>query len=177
MAVTKYKQKMVKELSDKIKSAHHLFVTSFTQVKAKDLEGLRNRLRSSASRYFVVKSSLFKKALKEKGLDQLETSDFKGTLGIGIIGDDPVAPSKVFAEFAKDHETFLLQGGLLEGKPITKDLIKELASLPSREVLIAKAVGGIKSPINRFVYSLSGLLSKLVIALNEVAKKKSEGGK
>lgn len=177
MAVAKYKQKMVKELSDKIAKAQHLFVTSFTQVKAKELEGLRNRLRPSSSRYFIVKGSLFKKALKERGITQFDALEAKGTLGIGLIGDDPVSPSKAFTEFAKDHETFLLEGGILEGAPISKDSIKELAALPARSVLIAKAVGGIKSPLNRLVYSLSGLMSKLVIALDGVAKKKSEGGK
>lgn len=177
MAVSKYKEKMVKELEKKLDGANHLFVTSFTRVKAKELEGLRNRLQSSSSSYIVVKNSLFKKALEKKGIDKFGGIESKGTLGIGLIGSDPVGPSKAFVEFAKDHETFILEGGMLEGSFIAKESIRELAALPPKEVLIAKAVGGIKSPINRLVYSLNGLISKLAIALNEVVKKKSEGGK
>lgn len=177
MAVNKYKQKTVKELEKKLDGANHFFVTSFTHVKAKELEGLRNRLQSSSSSYVIVKNSLFRKALEKKGVDQFTGIEPKGTLGVGLIGTDPVAPSKAFVEFAKGHETFVLEGGMLDGKFITKESIRELASLPPKEVLLAKALGGMKSPINRLVYSLNGLISKFVIALNEVAKKKSEGGK
>jgi large subunit ribosomal protein L10 len=88
--------------------------------------------------------------------------------------DDAVAPARILSKFAKDHEKLSLKGGFMDGKLITVQDIKAMANLPSREVLLGKMLGSMKSPITGIVRVLAGPASKLVYALNAVAQAKGK---
>ena len=89
------------------------------------------------------------------------------------FSEDQVAPIKILSKFAKDHEFFKIKSGFIDGKVIDSKEVKSLAKLPSREVLIAQALGGLNAPIAGLANVLNGSIRGLVVALNAIAAKKS----
>ena len=165
---------MVKELEEVL---HHpcLFITQFSKLPVKEVESLRRELKPLESQYLVAKNTLSRLALKQLKLDQL-SGWVDGQTGFVVGKKNPIALSKILVKFAKDHETLKLRGGILEGELMTEAEIRSLAALPSREVLLGKAVYMIQSPINRLGSVLIGTLRKFLIALEELKKKKPIGG-
>ena len=92
---------------------------------------------------------------------------------MALSDSDPVAPAKVLSEYAKKYEKLELKVGVVEGKVIDLNGIKALAELPSREVLIARVLGGFNAPISGLVNVLNGNIRGLVVALNAIAEQKA----
>ncbi len=150
------------------------FITQYAGVSANSLDKLRVKLRGTNSRYLVVKNSLGRKALGKGRFSPLAES-MTGACGIAFSSGDPALSSKVLMDFSKENEGFKVQSGFIDGAVIGADQVKVLASLPSRQVLIARAVSGIQAPISRFAGVLSGTVRRIVTVLDAVAKKKNSG--
>ena len=163
---------MAKELGEALHQPC-LFVTQFSKLPVKEVESLRRELKPLESRYLVAKNTLSRLALKQLKLDQL-SEWVDGQTGFVVGKKEPIALSKILVKFMKDHETLKLRGGILEGELMTEAEIRSLAALPSREVLLGKAVFMIQSPVSRLGAVLSGTLRKLLIALDQLSKKKVE---
>ena len=96
---------------------------------------------------------------------------FRSAMAFGY--EDPVTPAKVLGEFAREFKTMQVKGGVLERRVIDAQGVKALADLPSREVLLAKVLGGMQTPMYGFAVSLNGLLRNFVYVLEEVRKQKA----
>ena len=92
---------------------------------------------------------------------------------MAVSNDDVVAPAKILAEYAKKYDKLQIKAGVVEGKIFDEAQIKALASLPSKEELLAKALGSMKAPITGFVNVLNGNIGGLVVALNAIAEKQA----
>ena len=163
---------MLSELLEKFKSSPNFIITNYKGLSSTEIEKLRKELRSSSSGYFVVKNSIAKRAfdrMKMKNMVQF----IKGELGIGFAGD-VLAASKTFVNFSKSHDSFKLSCAMIDGKLEGLDRIKQMAMLPSREVLIALVLNRMKSPVTGFVGVLSGLLRNLVWAISEIKNKRNK---
>ncbi|MCX5715408.1 MAG: 50S ribosomal protein L10 [Candidatus Omnitrophica bacterium] len=168
------KEYMIKELTAKIKGSPNMFVADFINMSASDLEKLRQKLRLCKASYIVVKNSLCKLALKNAGAEPL-TPFVEGSIGLVLGGTDPIAISKALLSVSKDLNKLHVKGAVLDGKLVQPSQIKEISLLPPREVLLARAFGGMKAPVTGFVNVLHGTLSKFAYAINEI-KNKREGG-
>lgn len=156
------KQALVTELRDKMKGAKALYYTDFTGLNVKQMTDLRRRLRKGGVEYLVIKNSLALRAVNESGLTGTR---LRGPTGI-VIGKDPVAAAKVVSDFAKESEKLTVKGGLLDGKVIDSAQVKKLATMPSREQLLAELGAGLQSPLAAFAGALNGLLTTFVGALD-----------
>jgi large subunit ribosomal protein L10 len=167
------KERMVKELLSDIKERQNFFITNYMGSSVSDLENVRKSLRSSSSTYFVVKNSILNVVL-----DQLKIEDAKslvdGGVGVSVSGGDIIATTKALVNFSKTHEKFKIKGAYIDGKLINVEKIKEMAALPSKEVLLAQVVGGIKAPITGFVLVLSGIIRKFVYVVDAVKAAKEK---
>ena len=134
---------------------------------AQDTE-LRRKMREAGVHYNVVKNTLLRIAAEQAGL---EPSLEKNT-AIAVSPEDPVAVAKIVCEFAKENKELKVKVGVLDGKVIGADEIKALASLPPKEVLIAKMLGSMNAPISGFVNVLQGTIRNVVYALEAVRKQK-----
>ena len=165
------KELMVKEISESLKS-DTLIVTNYKGLSAQDLNELRRELRNISGKYLVVKDSMIKRAIGEdpsKGIATL----IEGAVGIAIDRkEEPSYISKILVKFAKDHEFLKICGGIMNGELITKDDIKELASLPSREAMLGKLANVLNAPIQGLAVSLNAIICKFLYALNAVKDKK-----
>jgi large subunit ribosomal protein L10 len=173
MAKTKEQKKEILEaLKDKLNKSKAVVFSSDEGATVQSVEALRKELKQSGAEYLVTKKTLLKLATKDlEGENQVE--NLKGSVGVTLSYEDEVSGAKVVNNFAKGRETFELSGGILEGVFILPEKIKTLATLPSKEQLLAKLVGTIKAPITGMVGVLSGNTRNLVGVLNAIKEKKS----
>jgi len=128
---------------------------------------LRRQLHNAGVSMQVVKNTLARRAAEGTG-EEL----FTGPVAIAY-GKDPVGMAKAIADFAKANEALEIKGGVLDGKLIDEQGIKALASLPSREVLLAKLLGSMNSPITGFVRTLSEVPASFVRTLAAIRDQKT----
>lgn len=171
-SILKQKQEVVKELTERIRESKGIVLADYRGLTVEQDTELRVALRKAGVDYRVVKNTLTRFAMKENGLDAIDTH-LNGPTAIAMSGD-PVAPAKVLAEYSKKYEKLELKAGVVEGRIIDVDGVKALADLPSREVLVAKVLGGFNAPITGFVNVLNGNIRGLVVALNAIAEKRAE---
>jgi large subunit ribosomal protein L10 len=165
------KEQLVSDLRDKLQNSTSLYYTDFTGLNVKRMTDLRRRLKRAGVDYVVIKNTLALRAVNESGL---VGERLKGPTGL-VLGADPVAAAKVLSDFAKENEQKpAVKGGLLEGKAIDSAQIKQLASLPSREQMLADLGAGLQSPMAAFVGALNGLLYMFAGALDAL-KSQREG--
>ena len=157
------KEKLVAELKEKLTGAKALYYTDFTGLNVKRMTDLRRRLRKANVDYVVIKNTLALRAVNESGL---VSTKLKGQTGL-VIARDAVAAAKVLSDFAKENDARpAVKGGLLEGKQLDTEQVKKLASMPSREQMLADLGAGLQSPMAAFVGALNGLLYMFAGALD-----------
>jgi large subunit ribosomal protein L10 len=165
------KEQLVTELSDKLKNAQSLYYTDFTGLNVKRMTELRRRLKRAGVDYVVIKNTLALRAVNESGL---VGETLKGPTGL-VVGKDPVAAARVLTEFAKEFEDKpAMKGGMLQGKAIDNAQLKRMASLPSREQMLADLAAGMQSPMAAFAGALNGLFYMFAGALDAL-KSQREG--
>jgi len=171
----KVKELMTAEMK-KVFSENMGFVfSSVENIKAKDMDKLRKKMRKSGSRYMVVKNRLANLALKEAGISELcDTVSDQKILGVGVIEKDPVIVAKLLSEFSKENDGFNISKGYLEGRILTKEKVKELADLPGRDQLLAMVASTMNAPITGFVGVLASLLRSVLYALEAVKEQKEQ---
>jgi large subunit ribosomal protein L10 len=167
------KVKVVQEFLEKVKSSKSAVVTGYTGLTVEEVTQLRAQLFHAKVEYHVVKNNLARLALNQAQITVLDDL-LVGPTAIALAMGDAVAPARVLSKFGKDHDKLVLRGGWMDGRKITVQDIKALANLPSREVLLAKALGSMKSPITGIVRVLAGPASKLVYALNAIKEAKAK---
>ena len=156
------KEKLVAELTEKLRGAKALYYTDFAGLNVKRMTDLRRRLRKQGVDYVVIKNTLALRAVNDSGL---VAQKLKGQTGL-VIARDPVAAAKVLSDFARENDQRpAVKGGLLEGKSLDVEQVKKLASMPSREQMLAELGAGLQSPMAAFVGALNGLLYMFAGAL------------
>jgi len=165
------KQQLVDELSGKIKGASALYYTDFTGLNVKRMTELRRRLRKAGVEYVVIKNTLALRAVNESGLVGVR---LKGPTGV-VVARDAVGAAKLLTDFAKENDQKpALKGGMLEGVNIDEAQVKRLASMPSREQMLAELGAGLMSPMAAFAGAMAGMLSMMVGAM-EALRVQKEG--
>jgi len=145
-------------------------VTHYRGLGVSQMAELRRQLKLVDVSLQVVKNTLARRAAEGTDFEAAEAL-FTGPVAIAY-GSDPVGMAKAISDFAKKHEAFEIQGGVLDGKVISPEDIKALASLPSREVLLAKMLGSMQAPISGFVRTLNEIPSSFVRVLAAVRDQK-----
>jgi large subunit ribosomal protein L10 len=150
-----------------------VILADYRGLNVMEVTELRKKLREAGVEYRVVKNTLTSRAAKAANIDGLDQF-LSGPTALAFGIDDVVAPAKILADFAKDHKKLELKGGVLEGKVIDLDAVKQLANLPSREVLLGQLAGMLQAPMRGLVTVLSGPLRNLTYAVEAVRKQKAE---
>jgi large subunit ribosomal protein L10 len=150
-----------------------IFLTDFSGLTVEEINNLRFLLRDMGAEYHVLKNTLTLLAIKDteyEGMSRLMT----GPVAAAFIAGDPMAVAKELIAFVRSKQKLEIKGGFMEGKVLEAVDVRSIATLPSREVLLAKVSGALKSPIYNLHSVLSGPCRKLVYALQAVADSKSE---
>ncbi len=153
------KQAIVAQLAEKMKAASAGVLVEYKGITVENDTKLRRELRQAGVEYSVVKNTLVRRAANEIGFEELD-SHLNGTTAMAISNGDPLAPAKILCNYAKSNESFKIKVGFIDGKVVSDSEVKQLAAIPSREILIAKMLGSLNAPISKFVYVLDAIAKK-----------------
>lgn len=155
-------------LSDLVKTSKIVVYATYAGLTVTEAQELRRLSTDGNSRVRVAKNRLVKLALANNdGYKNATTEDLTGQLIYGFSDDDEVAPAQVFANFAKTHPSLELKGAIdATGQKLDEDQVKQMAKLPSKDVMRGQLVGTIAAPLSGFVNVLSGNIRGLVNVLN-----------
>ncbi|OGO06713.1 MAG: 50S ribosomal protein L10 [Chloroflexi bacterium RBG_13_56_8] len=167
MALTReQKEKWVQEYREKIGRAPIMIWSNFQGINVAQVSQLRRQLRDCGSELLVVKNSLMQLALKNKDLPWNQEV-MGGQAAVTFVYDNIASTARVVNDFARDHEGFFqIKGGLVGGKITDAPQVQALATMPSREILLAQVIRGVQSPINGFVGALAAITRGFMNVLN-----------
>ena len=156
--------------------AKSVILAHYHGISATDMTALRTHMRERAVDFRVIKNTLAQKAVKGTPLEVLE-SELKGPVSLLVSFDDVVAPAKALADYAKSgvEKSPEVVAGVVEGQQVTKEQIKALADLPSKEVLLSQMLSVMNGPTTNFVGVFSALVRKLVGTLDAIKDQKAQG--
>jgi large subunit ribosomal protein L10 len=172
MAVTRAKKtEQVEKLGKDLQKVSSLIVTTYNKLTvAQDYE-LRKTLRSSGARYAVVKNTLAELAAKGTKAEGV-LKDLSGVTSIAYTSGDPVALAKALAKYAKDNPEFTFKAGVVEGRVVSINEIKALATMPSKEEIHAKLLFLINAPAQRLVTVMNGVCRNLAVVVDQGVQQK-----
>jgi large subunit ribosomal protein L10 len=165
------KEQLVSELKTKIEGAQALYFTDFTGLNVKRMTQLRRNFRKAGVEYVVIKNTLALRAVNESGL---VGERLRGPTGL-VVTRDPVTAAKLLTDFAKANDQKpSVKGGMFEGKRIDTAQVTKLASMPSREQMLAELGASMQAPIASFVGALNSMLTMFAGAV-EALRVQREG--
>lgn len=167
------KEALVADLHEKFKEARAAILTDFTGLNVEQITQLRRTLKKSSVEYKVVKNTLLRRASHDTDVALL-ADHFVGPIAIALAYEDPLAPAKILLEFSKAQPALEIKAGMVTGTVMTLKDIKALASLPGREVLLAKFLSVLKILPVRLVQTLNNPLQGLVTILDNVKRAKEK---
>ena len=168
-SILEQKKAIVADLAEQLKNSPAGVVVNYQGITVDADTKMRKALREAGVKYTVMKNSLTGRACEEVGLGEMKQY-LSGMTAIAIGTDDAIAPAKVLKEYAEKIESFEILAGYLDGKVVDKATVEQLASIPSKEVLIAKLLGSIKSPLYNFAYAIQAVVDKGEVAAPEAAE-------
>jgi large subunit ribosomal protein L10 len=167
------KQELLAQYEQGLAQAPHAFLIGYQGITVPQVTELRARVRTSGGEYVVVKNTVALRAIDSRALAALK-EHFVGPTAVVWSATNPVAVAKALTEFAKDVPAIQLKAGLVEGRPIPGEQIKEIAQLPSREALVAKLLFLLQSPVTRLARVLAAVPQSFVAVLDQVRQKREQ---
>ena len=152
------KEAVIKEVTDLAAKAQTLVMAEYRGVTVADMTKLRSEARSNGVALSVLKNTLARRAVAGSGFE-VAADQMTGPLIYGF-SEDAVAAAKVVADFAKTNDKLVIRGGVYGGKALDANGVKQLASIPSKEVLLAQLCGLLMSPVSRTAVVLGALAAK-----------------
>lgn len=174
------KEEIVENLTDTYQKASLILFAEYKGMKVSTITQFRNKLYENygeRASFTVTKNTLVRLALENAQYEETEWGQAVSdtTAVLAVQDNDPVAALKITVDFNKNNKTLpIIKGGYLEGRYFPGERAIELSKLPSRDQLIAMVVGGFAAPITGFVYTLNGVLTKFLYALNAIREKRAE---
>jgi large subunit ribosomal protein L10 len=173
---TEAKRAMVAELTDVFKSGSSSIVADYRGLTVSQIGLVRRALRAQGISYRVVKNRLAKIAAREAGIEEL--SDLlEGPTAIALGPEDEAALARSFLDAVRPYKTVTVRGGVIRGRRIEAEAISRLATLPSRETLLAQLAGGMASPLTTMAGLLSAPLRNLASGLQHLADQRAAAEK
>jgi large subunit ribosomal protein L10 len=166
------KKEVVAEVSAQLAKAQAVVIAEFRGLPVEDITVLRREARASGVYLRVVKNTLARRAVKGTPFEKL-ADQMAGPLAYGI-SIDPVAAAKVLHGYAKKNDKLVIKGGALPGQLMSAKEVGSLATLPSREELLARLLGTMQAPIAKFVQTLNEVPSKFARAVAAVRDQKEK---
>jgi len=166
------KKEVVAEVSARLKKAQTVVLAEYRGLPVEDITVLRSQARASGVYLRVLKNTLARRAVQGTPFEKL-ADKMVGPLAYGI-SEDPVAAAKVLHAYAKGNDKLVIKGGAMHHYVMTAKEVGNLATMPSREELLAKLLGTMQAPIAKFVQTLNEVPTKFVRAVAAVRDQKEK---
>lgn len=166
------KAAVVEDIGGLIADAQSIIVAEYRGLEVEAITGLRRKARESGVHLRVLKNTLARRAVAGTPFEAL-AGELSGPLIYGI-STDPVAAARVLNDFAKGNQKLVLKAGAMRNNLLDANAVKALATMPSREELLAKLLGTMQAPVATFVRTLNEVPGKFVRTLAALEKQKAE---
>ncbi|MDR0515046.1 MAG: 50S ribosomal protein L10 [Coriobacteriaceae bacterium] len=167
-----HNQETLAQLKEELQGVNALWVVDYRGLTVKQLQSLRAAIREADASIKVYKNTLMHIALNDLGLPSLDQV-LEGPSAFVFAGEDPVASAKALKTFAKTNKNLAIKGGMMDGAFLDATQVEAVASLPSREELIAKLLGTISNPMVKVVRVLNGPMEAFARAVSQIAEQKT----
>ncbi len=166
------KKEVVAELSARLAKAQTVVLAEYRGLPVEDITVLRSKARASGVYLRVLKNTLARRAVQGTPFEQL-AGQMVGPLAYGI-SDDPVAAARVLHAYAKGNDKLVIKGGMMPNYLMSAKEVANLATMPSREELLAKLLGTMQAPIAKFVQTLNEVPGRFVRTVAAVRDQKEQ---
>lgn len=162
---------LVKKTKEMLDASEGFILTEYRGLTVSELTELRKKLREDGCEYKVIKNTLLRIALKELGYPDFD-SYLTGPTAVAFAKEDVIKLAKDLVEFSKEKEKLVVKAGFVEGQVLSSEDVKKISQLPTKEELLAKLLGSLKSPLYGLASVVVAPIRGLAIALSEIAKQK-----
>ena len=163
---------VVESLTNKFKNSSALYFTKYTGMNVDQAANLRMKFIDNDVDFLVSKNTLSKIAAKNAGFDDMFDDILSGQIAIAYANSDPTSPARVIKDFSKENESFEVVGLYFDGALYDPSKYRELANLPTKDVLLTKFVYALNSPMSKMALLLNASMSKLASTIKSLENKK-----
>lgn len=150
------KKQHVDEIAEQLKSSVSTVFVDYRGLTVAEVTDLRKQLREAGVQYKVYKNTMLRRAAEKAGIEGLDEY-LAGPTAVAFTTEDVVAPAKVIAGFAKEHEALEIKTGVMEGSVISADQVNTVGSLPSHEGLVSMLLSVLQAPMRNFAYAVKAV--------------------
>jgi large subunit ribosomal protein L10 len=170
---TPEKIQIVDQTRERIKDASGFFLADFTGMSVQKLSLLRQKCRQRQVQFRVIKNTLLKRAFNQNGITALDDY-LAGPTGLVFSTADSVAPARILADFAKEHELPRLKAAVVDGRLFDEKAVMALAALPSREVLLAQLLSTFIAPMTQLLAAIEATITLPAVMADVLEREKSK---
>lgn len=167
------KGEVIEQIKELIQNSSAMFLVDYRGVNVADINKLRSSFRKDGVTYKVLKNTLFKKALQQIGGYEKFDDLLVGMIGVAFAGENFVAPAKIIKKYNDDSQKLTFRGCYLDSAFYGAEQLATIASMPTKEEIIAGIIGSVAAPASGIVGAINAVMRDLVSVIDEVAKKKA----
>lgn len=167
------KSEIISEIKELLESSTAIYLTDFGGINVEDISELRNQFRNEGVRYKVFKNTLVKRALDEAGKYEKIADHLTGMTGFAFASSNPLAPAKIINKYFSDKEKLSLKACYVEGEYFDGNQLKTLATIPTKNELIAGILGSINSPVSGIAGAINAVVRDLVNVVDQISKRQA----
>lgn len=167
------KEEIIEQIKTLVQNSSAMFLVNYSGVDVADINKIRSDFRKDGVTYKVFKNTLFKKALEQVGGYEKFNERLIGMIGVAFTGENFVAPAKIIKKYFDEKQKLSFKGCYIESAFYGADQLKTIASMPTKEEIMAGIVGSIAAPASGIVGAINAVIRDLVSVIDEVGKKKA----
>jgi len=167
------KDEIIGQIKELVSASSALFLVDYAKVNVEDINKLRSAFRKEGITYKVFKNTLFKKALASLGKYEKLNNDLVGMIGIAFTKENYIAPAKIIKKYFDEKQKFVFKGCYIENEYFDSSKLNVIASMPTKEEIIAGIIGSIAAPASGIVGSINAVMRELVSVIDEISKKEA----
>lgn len=167
------KSEIISEVRKLIHDSSALYLTDYSGISVSEITTLRNELRKEGVTYKVIKNTLFERALRESGKYKKLEDYLTGMTGFAFASGNPVAPAKIIKKYFDTSKKFELKACYIEDQFYDGSRLAELASLPSKEEIVAGILGSLNSPAAGIVGAINAVMRDLVNVIDQISNREA----
>jgi large subunit ribosomal protein L10 len=161
------KVEAVDRIKNQLGETQAVVLTEYRGLSVGELADLRTKLQDNETSYRVVKNTLARRAVADAGLGELEEL-FVGPVAVAYVKGDPVSAARVLATFAREHPALVIKGGVLEGRVLSAEETRELATVDTLDVSRAKIAGLLIAPLRQLMFVLEAPTARIIYVLEQL---------
>jgi len=167
------KSEIISEIKELLESSSAVYLTDYHGINVEDISSIRNQFRNEGVKYKVYKNTLVKRALDEIGKYDKIADHLVGMTGFAFTTANPLAPAKIINKYFGDKEKLSLKACYVEGEYFDGTQLKTLATLPTKDELIASIMSSLDSPVSGIVGAINAVMRDLVSVVDQISQREA----